>query len=100
MAERKRRDAPAEDKRVLVAIKVRPSELARIDDAAGALGLTRTDFMIRKCLGEPVGDESFGERIDWLERRLERLEALLAVDRIAKRPHDGGRFVADDAAVP
>ena len=71
-----KRIAPKDSTRKLTAIKVLPEELAEIDKRAKRLGLTRTDFMIRKALDQPVGDENHTERIDDLARRLARIEEV------------------------
>lgn len=72
----RQRIAPKNSSRKLTAIKVLPEELAEIDKRAKRLKLTRTDFMIRKSLDLPVGDENHDERIEDLERRLKRLEEV------------------------
>jgi hypothetical protein len=72
----RKRIAPKDSSRKLTAIKVLPEELEEIDRRAKRLGLTRTDFMIRKALDQPVGDESYAEQIDDLARRLARVEEV------------------------
>jgi uncharacterized protein (DUF1778 family) len=62
--------------RKLTAIKILPAELAEIDKRAKRLGLTRTDFMVRKALDKAVGDEGHTERIAELEERITRLERV------------------------
>lgn len=78
--ERKRPNATAGDERKMIALKIRPSELERIDEAAKRSEMTRTDYIIRKSLGQPVGDEGYDDRLDALERRMSRLEGLSGLD--------------------
>ena len=53
-----------------------PDQLREIDRRAQHAGITKTDYMIRKALDKPVGDESHAELIDDLERRLQRLDEI------------------------
>ena len=72
---RKRPDAE-QGKRQMVAVKMLPDELADIDARAHALNMTRTDYMLRTALRQPLGDEGFDERLEDVERRLGRLEEI------------------------
>lgn len=66
----------APGKRVTVAFRILPEELEDVDRRAKALRLTRTDYLIRAALRQPLGDEGTDERVDDLEKRLARIEEL------------------------
>ena len=70
------RIAPKNPNRKLTAIKILPEDLREIDRRAKRAGLTRTDFMLRKALDKPIGDENHSERLDGFEERLKRLEEV------------------------
>lgn len=57
-----------------IALRVLPGELADIDRRARALGLTRTDYMVRSALRKPIGDNAIDERVSKLEQRMQRVE--------------------------
>ena len=65
---------PVDEKRVITALRIRPDDLADITQRAKILGLTRTDYMIRCALRQPLGDEGYEERLEELVGRLDRLE--------------------------
>lgn len=63
-------------KRTTVAFRILPEELDEIDRRAKALRLTRTDYIIRAALRQPLGDGELDERVEGVELRLERLEEM------------------------
>lgn len=69
-----RKKGPAADPREVIGLRVPASELAEIDRRAKRLRLTRTEYMIRASLGEPLNPRSLEQRVAELERRVEQLE--------------------------
>lgn len=62
--------------RKITALRIPPSQLQEITDRAAALRLSRTEYMIRCALGEPLNPQSTDSRVEGLEDRVARLEDL------------------------
>ena len=60
----------------MTALRILPSQLAEIDRRARAVRLTRTDYMIRCALGEPLDPPTTNARLAVLEERVQRLEGI------------------------
>ena len=58
----------------MIAIKILPEQLEEIDKLAGAVNMTRTEYMIRSALQQPTGRDGLVDRIAELEKRIDRLE--------------------------
>lgn len=56
-------------------LRVRPDDLAAINQLAAAHGLSRTEYAVRAMLGR-LGSVGLDQRVEDLEQRLERLEAV------------------------
>lgn len=58
-----------------ISMRIRPSDLAEIDRRASALHMTRTEYMVKAALRQPLGD-GLEDRLDEHDQRLERLERM------------------------
>lgn len=67
----------AQDQKTTTTIRLTITELKEIRRRSKALGLTLTDYMLRKSLGEPAGDEDYENTLADHEDRLVRLERQL-----------------------
>jgi hypothetical protein len=59
-----------------IQISVAVHDLAEIDRRAQRARISRTEYMVRCGLGQSPDPEAVPQRLDALEKRIERLEAL------------------------
>lgn len=57
-------------------IRATVDELYEIDCRAKSLGLSRSEYMLRAALGQPMNTQTTDEKLAELESRLERMEKL------------------------
>lgn len=80
----------------ITGMRIPPRQLAEIDRRAKRHKLTRTEYMIRSALGEPLDQRTVDQRIAELEQRVAALDSALSRREAAdsKEPGEPGSSTA------